>query len=123
MWKRIENMVRRAALQYDSVHVICGPIFTDNANGYIGPNRIPVPDYFFKALLVMDDAGYHAIAFLCPNNDTTLKMKDAACTVDKVEELSKIDIYSYLPDEIESAIEGAYNVKRWPVASSEKHNK
>lgn len=111
LWKRIENLVREIAVQYDSVHVICGPIFTDYANGYIGPNRIPVPDYFFKALLVKDATGYQMIAFLCPNNDTPLTMREAACTIDKVESLSQIDIYSYLPDTTESTVESTYNTK------------
>jgi endonuclease G len=113
IWHDIENLVRRVATQYDSVHVICGPIFTDNANGYIGPNRLPVPDYFFKTLLVKDATGYHAIAFLCPNNDKTLTMKEAACTVDKVEAMSKIDVYSYLPDQTESTIESTFNTRLW----------
>lgn len=111
IWHQIENLVRRIATQYDSVHVICGPIFTDHSNGYIGPNRLPVPDYFFKTLLIKDATGYHAIAFLCPNNDKPLTMKDAACTVDKVEALSQIDVYSYLPDSIETLVENQVSIQ------------
>lgn len=111
LWKRIENLVRDLATQYDSIHVICGPIFTNHSNGYIGPNRLPVPNYFFKTLLAKDGSGYHAIAFLCPNNDKDLSMKDAACTVDKVESMSKIDVYSYLPDEIEESVESQIDIK------------
>ena len=105
VWHQIENLVRRFATQYDSVHVICGPIFTDNANGYIGPNQLPVPDYFFKTLLIKDRKGYHTIAFLCPNNDKPITINEAACTVDKVELLTKNDFYSFLPDNIETIIE------------------
>lgn len=107
--------MRNLASQYDSVHVICGPIFTDHSNGYIGPNRLPVPDYFFKTLLIKDSTGYHAIAFLCPNSDKELSVEDAACTVDKVESISKIDVYSYLPDKIESFIERQINLKKWGI--------
>ena len=115
VWHQIENLVRRIATQYDSVHVICGPIFTDHSNGYIGPNRLPVPDYFFKTLLIKDATGYHAIAFLCPNNDKELSVKDAACTVDKVESMSKIDVYSYLPDKIETLIESQISLGKWGI--------
>lgn len=100
---------------YDSVHVVCGPIFTDTANGYIGPNRIPVPDYFFKTLLIKDATGYHAIAFLCPNNDEPLTMKETACTVDEVEAMSKIDVYQYLLDKIESLVESKIDLKKWEI--------
>ena len=96
---------------YDSVHIVCGPIFTDVVMGYIGNNRIPVPDYFFKTLLVKDLTGYHAIAFLCPNNGTHLTMKDAVCTVDMVEAMSKIDVYPYLPDSIENIVESQVSVQ------------
>ena len=105
VWHQIENLVRRFATQYDSVHVICGPIFTDNVNGYIGPNQLPVPNYFFKTLLIKDRKGYYTIAFLCPNNDKPITIKEAACTVDKVELLTKNDFYSFLPDNIETVIE------------------
>lgn len=113
VWHQIENLVRRIATQYDSVHVICGPIFTDHSNGYIGLNRLPVPDYFFKTLLIKDATGYHAIAFLCPNCDKELSVKDAACTVDKVEAMSKIDVYSYLPDKTESIVESVLDIRFW----------
>ena len=113
VWHQIENLVRQVATRYDSVHVICGPVFTENANGYIGPNRLPIPDYFFKTLLVKDATGYHAIAFLCPNSDKPLTIKESACSVDKVEAMSKIDVYSYLPDQTESTIESTLNIKFW----------
>lgn len=115
VWHQIENLVRRIASRYDSVHVICGPIFTDTTNGYIGPNRLPVPDYFFKTLLIKDATGYHAIAFLCPNNDKPLTIKEAACTVDEVEEIAKIDFFSYIPDKIEVVVESQMNLKKWGI--------
>lgn len=59
--------------------------------------------------------GYHAIAFLCPNNATDLTMKNVACTVDEVESMSKIDVYSYLSDEIEETIESQIDIKKWGI--------
>lgn len=115
VWHQIENLVRRIATRYDSVHVICGPIFINNTNGHIGPYHIPVPDYFFKTLLIKDAAGYHAIAFLCPNNDNPLTIKEAACTVDKVESMSKIDVYSYLPNNVEVVVESRMETALWFV--------
>ena len=115
IWSRIENHARELAKQYDSVHVICGPIFTDTVYGFIGPNRLPVPDYFFKTLLIKDATGYHAIAFLCPNNDKPLTIKEAACTVDEVEEIAKIDFFSYIPDKIEVVVESQMNLKKWGI--------
>ena len=115
LWKQIEDQTRKLAKIYDSVHIVCGPIFTDTASGHFGPSRIPVPDYFFKTLLIKDATGYYAIAFLCPNDDSQCTMKEVACTVDKAEEISKIDVYSYLPDKIESIIEGQIDLDTWGI--------
>lgn len=115
VWHQIENLVRRIAVQYDSVHVICGPIFTDTLNGYIGPNQIPVPDYFFKTLLIKDNYGYHTIAFLCPNNKSSQTMLEVVCTVNKVESISKIDVYSYLPNDLEEKVESDLDIVIWKI--------
>ena len=105
LWKKIENRVRDLAMAYDSVHIVCGPIFVDTSYGFIGPNHIPVPDYFFKTLLVKDASGYHAIAFICPNCGTGFSIEDVRCTVDYVEAMTKLDFYSYLPDKLEEYVE------------------
>lgn len=105
LWKTIENLARKMAVSYDSVHIICGPIFTDTIYGFIGPNHIPIPDYFFKILLVRDDNGYHSVAFVCPNTETQLTINEVVCTVDSAELMAGIDVYSYLPDKIEATVE------------------
>ena len=74
-----------------------------------------MPDSFFKTLLVKDSCGYYAIAFLCPNNDNPISMKEAVCTVDRVESLSKIDVYSYLPNKMESFVEKHIEPAVWSV--------
>ena len=42
-------------------------------------------------------------------------MKNVACTVDEVESMSKIDVYSYLSDEIEETIESQIDIKKWGI--------
>ena len=115
LWNWIENMVRDLAKQYDSVHVVCGPIFTDTLNGYIGPNRIPVPDYFFKTLLVYSNGTPQAVGFICPNNADPLTVTEAMCTVREVERRAHIDVYAYLPDEVEAATEARLDRTVWLV--------
>lgn len=115
VWHQIENLVRRLATRYDSVHVVCGPLFVDTTNGCIGPHRLPVPDSFFKALLIKDASGYHAVAFLCPNDGTARTVREVAYTVDQVEARTKVDVYSYLPDAIERAVERTLNLRKWGI--------
>ena len=115
VWHQIENLVRRMASRYDSVHVVCGPIFTDTLNGYIGPNCIPVPDYFFKTLLVYSNGTPQAVGFICPNNADPLTVTEAMCTVHEVEQRAHIDVYAYLPDEVESVTESHLDRTMWVV--------
>gem|GEM_PF-4581391 len=53
LWRRANSAIKVLAfsLQLTRSFGRSPPIFTDTANGYIGPNSIPVPDYFFKMLL------------------------------------------------------------------------
>ena len=115
VWLQIEDKVRKIAEEYDSVVVVCGPIFTNPDTLYIGPNRVAVPDYFFKTLLIKDVKGYHAIAFLCPNNGSPLSIDATVHTVDEVESISKIDVYAYLPDKIEEAVECTLDLQFWGI--------
>ena len=56
-WNSLEKQVRRLAQRYDTVWVVCGPIFEKHEFGTIGNAKVQVPDYFFKALLIADGNG------------------------------------------------------------------
>lgn len=105
IWLKIENMARRLATQYDSVNIVCGPIFTDTTNGTIGSNNIPVPDFFFKTFLVYYKGQYHSIAFICPNDDGHTTPAAVATTVNQVETRIRTNLYGHLDDAIEETVE------------------
>ena len=105
IWHQIENLARKLAIKYDSVQIVCGPIFTSTQTRSFGINNIPVPDKFFKAFLVSDVTGYHTVAFLCSNSADPISVAMAACCVDDVETASGIDLFRFLDDRIENALE------------------
>ena len=105
VWHQIENLARKLAVRYDSVQVVCGPVFTSMQPSFFGINNIPVPDGFFKAFLVSDNTGYHALAFFCSNNAEPISMVMAVCCVDDVETISGIDLFRFLDDRIEDSVE------------------
>lgn len=111
-WNTIEEAVRRWARQSGSVYVVCGPIIQE---GYstIGSNQVAVPASFFKVVLRKDDGEWSAIGFVFPNQQCSGSPYEYACTVDQVEEITGLDFFYQLPDEIENRIESVCNVKVW----------
>jgi endonuclease G len=112
IWKKLEEMVRRWAVQYDSVRVIAGPVFVDN-RGRIGPNGVTVPGYYYKAVLVFANSAYEGIAFIMPNRKVTEPLQNFIVTIDSAEVATHLDLYSELPDSIEELVESKVNSTLW----------
>lgn len=108
-WSTLEKKVRNWATKYGKINVVTGPLVFDNQYGTIGKNKIVVPDAFFKAVL----AGEQSIAFVMYNRAENENMQKCAMSVDKLEELSGIDFFSELDDEIENKVEATYSLKYW----------
>jgi len=49
IWKKLEELVRKWAIQEDSLYVVTGPIFINN-KGSIGPDKVTVPGFYYKVL-------------------------------------------------------------------------
>ena len=113
VWHQIENLARKLAVRYDSVMIVCGPVFTSSQLQTFGIHAIPVPDSFFKAFLVSDDDGYHTIAFLCPNNPDSVTIAGTAQSVNAVESFTGYDFFGFLDDAVEETIEDEVEVGLW----------
>ena len=50
IWKKLETQVRNWAIEYDSLYVVTGPIFSDSMK-IIGPHRVAVPNAYYKVIL------------------------------------------------------------------------
>ena len=48
IWKKLENRVRKMAIENEEVYVVAGPVLTDGPFESIGPNEIAVPKRFSK---------------------------------------------------------------------------
>ena len=113
-WNYLENRVRGWANYYGKVFVACGPIVT-NIHKVIGRNCIAVPDYFYKVVLCNMNGEWNAIGFIMPNNDKTRLLSAYCCSVDYVEEITGIDFFSALSDDIENKIEAKYDKNKWRI--------
>ena len=113
VWKSIEELTRDNAHRYDKILVVTGPVFTDKKGlGYIGENRVLIPNAFYKVLLAYDN-GYTGIGFYCENVAGKKKLDTYAKSIDEIEEITGIDFFHQLPDDVEAEVEKAYSWDDW----------
>ena len=113
VWKSIEELTRDVANRYGNVLVVTGPVFkTPKGKGTIGKNKVVIPDAFYKVLLINDN-GYKGIGFWCENAAGKKKLKTYARSIDEIEELTGLDFFHRLPDEIENKAESIYDWNVW----------
>ena len=114
-WKDLEEKCRALASRYDQVWIACGPIVGDAQQGRIGTNRVVVPDAFFKVLLIHYKGKYHGIGFYFENAAGSRNLSYYAHTIDEIEQLTGIDFYPALPDEVETQVEASKDLAIWQL--------
>ena len=111
IWKNLEATVRNWAAQKGEIYVVTGGILTEN-KGSIGENRVTVPRYYYK--IVYDPTGNQKmIALILPNEKGTEPLQSYVVSVDKVEQLTGVDFFPELPDELENRLESTSNAAQW----------
>jgi endonuclease G len=104
VWKKLEMQVRNWAVENDSLYVVTGPIF-DSVMPTIGPHRVAVPKAYYKVLLQKRNGNWEGIGFILTNSNNKVDFKDYSTSIDKVEEISGMDFFWELEDDMEDEIE------------------
>jgi len=112
IWKRLEELVRSWAIEYKAVYVVCGPVLK-GALRTIGPQRVSVPQYFYKVVLDYTPPGCKGIGFIMPNTSKGGAVYNYAVPIDSVEKLTDIDFFPLLPEDQERQIESTLCIKCW----------
>lgn len=113
-WKQLEEACRRWALREGSVYIVCGPIYKGKKHEKIGiEHSIDVPEGFFKAVLSLRKGKEKAIAFIYKNDASRQPMSDTATSVDKAEEITGMDLFHELDDELEARLERSFSLTDW----------
>lgn len=110
IWKNLEDQVREWAKQYDSIYIVTGPILTDSLPT-IGPNKVSIPAYYYK--VVADINLKKGIAFLLPNNSSSLSLQSFVVSIDDIESLTGINFFPLLTETDEYHIESLYCIPCW----------
>lgn len=112
-WKVLEELVREWATDFGEAIVICGPVFKP-VMSKMGVHDIPIPDLYYKIILLHKEKHYTSLAFLMPNSNSGLNTPvNYTCTVDSVEKITGLDFFTELPDKMEEQFEGKINVNDW----------
>ena len=120
IWLELEGAVRawgRSNTFRDTLYVVKGgTIRDDQVTGTIGKNKIVVPKYNYMAVLSKKADTYKSIAFWFENRFYPLpyKLENHAMSVEELEELTGIDFFHNLPDEIENVVEKQKRISDWP---------
>lgn len=122
-WNDLEIQCRDWAREYNSVDIVCGPVYrtATRSDGkmrasafqkYIGRNKVWVPDAFFKVVLCRGRQP-KAIGFIYENRGGQQRMSDCMCSVDDIERITGIDFYPLLADDVENRIEARASLREW----------
>ncbi len=111
IWNELEQKVRRYARK-ESLYVVTGSILTDGLSS-IGNEQVSVPEYFYKIVFKVNSGKPTILAFLLPHKVTSNSTDHFIVPVDQIEQLTGVDFFSQLPDEIEDSIEATVDLKGW----------
>ena len=112
-WKNLEEKIRDWAVADSAIIIICGPII-DKPSKTIGKNKVAVPERFFKVILSPFVKPVRGIGFLFNNRQAVEPLSTYAVSIDSIEQLTHMDFFSPLPDEIENAVEANADYYQWP---------
>ncbi len=115
IWSDLESAVRSIAYTDEEIYVVTGPVLTDGPYETIGENNVAVPKYYYKVILDYTDPVIKAIGFILPAEKSSEPLSYFAVTVDRVEEVTGIDFFPALPDDIESVVEAECDPSLWAL--------
>jgi len=122
IWKNAESFTREAAITNQTVYIVTGPVFTSNMTS-IGPNKVAVPQSYFKIVLDYSEPEFKAIAFVIPNAASKLPLQHFAVSVDDVEHLTGLDFFPLITDSVESQLESKFDISLWNWQNYSRSNK
>ena len=89
-----------------------GP-FIDKKTDKIGKNKASVPQYYYKAILDINEPELKAIGFLLKNEKSSEDIMTFAMSIDQLEEFTGLDFFPLIPDDLEDKLERELNKGLW----------
>ncbi len=111
-WNQIEMACRRWAERYGDIYIICGPILYNKEHEAIGPNKVVVPEAFFKVVICLNGTP-KGIGFIRKNTDTTKRNDLYINTINEVERITGITFFPHLPSDVSEVVKSKADLKDW----------
>lgn len=111
-WNQIEMACRRWAEKWGDIYIVCGPILFRQEHETIGPNKIVVPEAFFKVVLCLNGKP-KGIGFIRKNTDTSRRNDFYVNSIYEVERITGMTFFPNLPKEISEEVKSQANLKDW----------
>jgi endonuclease G len=112
IWKKLETQVREWCANADSLKIYVGPVFSES-DTTLGPNRIAVPQYYFKTILRYNQNSQSMIGFIMNNTSSKEELHHFVRTIDDIEAKISLNLYPFLSNEMESALESDMHKTDW----------
>ena len=110
VWNRLEMKTRYWTKKYGQLYIVTGGILSKDLKT-IGYEDVAVPKLFYK--IILDYKNSKAIAFLFPHKESTKSLQNFVTPIDEIEQLTNIDFFPSLPDEIENKLESSRKISNW----------
>lgn len=112
IWKRLEEQVRKFALQEGEIMVVTGPVLPKEKSITIGNNKVTVPDRYYKVVYDLTPP-QKMIGFIIPNSGSTRPLQDFAVTVDAIEKETGLDFFSLVSRQEQDRLESTITLDAW----------
>ncbi|GAB4339647.1 MAG: DNA/RNA non-specific endonuclease [Flammeovirgaceae bacterium] len=113
IWRLLEEQVRSFAVKYGRIYVVTGGVLENGLKKIGKQNKISVPKYYYKVLLDYQEPEIKAIAFLMQNKNDVLPLTRYVVSIDALEEMTGIDFFPALPDDLEKKLESEMQTELW----------
>ncbi|NLK82019.1 MAG: DNA/RNA non-specific endonuclease, partial [Bacteroidales bacterium] len=113
VWKKLEDKVRDWVHIYDTLYIITGPILHDSLPT-IGINKVAVPEYFYKIVLLYSSVKQDAVGFIIPNSPYVHKdFEKYMVSVDSVEKHVNMSFFMQVPKNVRKNMKKNNTVIHW----------
>ncbi|HLT50361.1 MAG TPA: DNA/RNA non-specific endonuclease [Arenibacter sp.] len=112
IWNRLEQRVRSWAKKEGPLTIVTAGIL-EKGLPTIGEEEVGVPKYFYKIVVKGTGDRMKMIAFLFPHREDGGSLKKFVVPVDRLEELTGIDFFQGLPEDLETALEAGTGTDSW----------
>ena len=119
IWEKMESQVRTwNKKSFRDTLYVCKGGTIDHSDQILGTTSkgALVPKYFFMAVLCKNSQGYKAMAFWVEHIDADYSsdnLKNYMISIDELEELTGIDFFCNLPDDVEKKVEDNMSPAVW----------